>query len=72
MSEHLYGLEFPDPPKGWVALEAILLIKGLSPTGVVTYVETKTAGLTPMEALGMSTSFADTCRDLISRRQIGE
>lgn len=72
MSEYLYGIEFPNPPEGWTALEAVVLLKGLNPKGTVTYIETKSPGLTAVEALGMATTFTDSCREMLIRRTVQE
>lgn len=67
----VYGLSVKDLPDGWVALDAVVLVKGIDGSGQVRYAEISTGTLSPMEGLGMATTFGDTCRSLLLRGTIG-
>lgn len=53
--------------KGWTPLEYVLLVKCLDPEGNVKYRELTSRSLHPVEALGMVTTFQDSCRHKIMR-----
>jgi hypothetical protein len=63
----LFGMSINEMPKGWVAIDAVLLIKGINESGQVRYVEMSTPQLSPIESLGMAVTFTDTMRTLIMR-----
>jgi len=67
----LFGIQIKDMPQGWIALDAVILVKGLSESGQVRYLEMTTQTLNPVESLGMATTFADTCRTIIMRGMSG-
>jgi len=52
----------PEPPAGWVYVDAVTLIKCVDDAGKVRYRELMTESLTQVEALGMATTFIDTLR----------
>lgn len=58
----IFGVSIPTLPDGAVALEAIVLVKGVSPEGASMWWEVRSAGLSRQEALGMAITFADTLR----------
>lgn len=63
----IYGLRVRDLPEGWIALDAIVLVKGLNADGQVRYAEVATGALGPVECIGMATTFIDTCRDILQK-----
>jgi hypothetical protein len=69
----LSGIDIPDPEPGWLYIDAVVLIKCMDDTGCIRYREIKSAGLTPVEALGMTETYSDTLRSVLMRRaQSGE
>jgi hypothetical protein len=64
----LNGIAIPDPDEGWLYLDAIVLIKCMDDQGDIRYKEIKSAGLTPVEALGMAETYSDTMRAMLMRR----
>lgn len=65
----VYGIPVRDLPAGWVALDVVVLVKGLNADGQVRYAEVATASLSPVECIGMATTFIDTCREYLVRGQ---
>jgi hypothetical protein len=61
-------LDVPDPPDGWMYLDAIVLIKCADDTGAVRYKEMRSNDLTLVEALGMITTYTDTIKAQIMRQ----
>lgn len=59
------GIDLPDPPKGEIALEAVVLIRCMGEDGSLKYREWKSNTLHPVEALGMVTTFSDTLRHML-------
>jgi hypothetical protein len=66
------GIDIPEPEPGWLYLDAVVLIKCMDDQGAIRYREIKSRGLTPVEALGMTTTYGDTLRHFIMRGAIGE
>ena len=60
-------VDIPEPEDGELYLEAIVLIKTMSPNGRIVYKEYKSNSLTHVEALGMATTYCDTVRQLLTR-----
>lgn len=67
----LNGIEIPDPEPGWLYLDAVVLIKCMDDAGNIRYREIKSKELTPIEALGMTVTYADTLRHFIMKGAIG-
>lgn len=67
----LNGIDIPDPEPGWLYLDAVVLIKCMDDGGNIRYREIKSKGLTPIEALGMTTTYTDTLRHFIMKGAIG-
>ena len=65
------GIGVPEPPQGWMYLEAVILIKCLDDDGDIRYKETRSSGLTAVEALGMTETYTDTLRQSLLRRANG-
>jgi hypothetical protein len=65
------SISVPDPEPGWLYLEAVVLIKCLDDEGSIRYREIKSTGLTPVEALGMASTYIDTLRHQIMKRAYG-
>lgn len=65
------GISIPEPPDGWMYLEAVILIKCLDADGDIRYKETRSQGLTAVEALGMTETYTDTLRQTLMRRANG-
>lgn len=64
----VYGVEMPDMnDKNFMPLDMILVIKGFTEDGSITYREMSSTGLAPMERLGMAVSYADTIRSILMR-----
>jgi len=63
----IYGIEMPEMDDKFVPLDMIIVLKGLSEDGGIIYREMSSAGLAPMERLGMATSYADTIRSVLMR-----
>lgn len=63
----LGGIDIPEPEDGWLYLEACVLIKCMDSEGTIRYREVKSKGLTAVEALGMTTTYADTLRHFIMK-----
>ena len=61
------GIQLPEPEEGEMALAAVVLLKLIDAHGAIRYREFRSAELHPMEALGMATSFTDTCRSHLMR-----
>jgi len=61
------GLTLPDVEEGEVPVAAVVLLKVITAEGTVSYRECKSADLHYMEALGMATTFTDTCRQSLLR-----
>lgn len=62
---------FPEMDPGWVALDAVILVKCLDATGNVRFKEMKTPNLHPVEALGMLVTAQDTYRQYLMRNATG-
>lgn len=60
-------LDLPEPPEGWVYLDAIVLIKCADDQGKIRYKEMKSNDLPYVEALGMIKTYEDTIRAQIMR-----
>jgi hypothetical protein len=60
-------LDVPDPPDGWVYLDAVVLIKCVDDSGAVRYKEMRSNDLPLVEALGMVTTYTDTIKAQIMR-----
>ena len=58
---------FPAMEAGWVALDAVILVKCLDENGNVKFREMKTPNLHPVEALGMLVTAQDTYRQYLMR-----
>jgi len=58
-----YGIPVPDLPEGVIALECVCLVKCLNDEGKVEYVETRSANLSRVEAVGMAITYSDGVRD---------
>jgi len=64
----VYGVEMPDMnDKNFMPLDMILVVKGMTEEGTITYREMASTGLAPMERLGMAVSYADTIRSILMR-----
>jgi hypothetical protein len=58
----VYGVPIPDLPDGYIALDALVLVKAITPDGDIRYLESRSQALTPVEALGMLVTGGDTFR----------
>lgn len=67
----VFGLPIRELPEGWVALDAVVLVKGINSDGQVRYAELSTATLSPVESMGMATTYIDSCRLLLMRHANG-
>lgn len=60
-------LDVPEPPDGWVYLDAIVLVKCVDDTGATRYKEMRSNDLPLVEALGMVETYKDTLKSQIMR-----
>lgn len=63
----LGGMEIPEPPAGWVYIDAVVLIKCVDADGKTRYKEMRSTNLPAVEALGMVSTYTDTLRNQIMR-----
>lgn len=68
----LNGISIPDPEPGWLYLDAVVLIKCIDDDGKIRYRETRSHGLTAVEALGMAETYSDTLRNVLMRKATGD
>lgn len=66
------GINIPEPEEGWIYLDAVVLIKCMDADGEIRYRETKSPGITHVEALGMVETYQDTLRSKLMRRATRE
>lgn len=64
----LNGVQIPEPAEGWIYLDAVALIKCIDPDGNTRYKETRSRGITEVEALGMAETYTDTLRQALLRK----
>lgn len=60
-------LDVPEPPPGWVYLDAIVLVKCVDESGATRYKEMRSNDLPLVEALGMVETYKDTLKHQIMR-----
>lgn len=58
----VYGIEVPDMPNGYLPTDVVVLVKALGEDGKARYIELRSPGMSSIEALGMLTTAADSCR----------
>lgn len=61
------GIELPGMADDEIAISAVVLLKVIRPDGRLSYREFKSPDLHLMEALGMATTYTDTCRQLLMK-----
>ena len=62
----VFGVPVPDLPKGSVAVDAVVLIKGFNGAGDIKHWDLRSRNLTLQEALGMAISAADSIRNMLA------
>jgi hypothetical protein len=69
--ETVYGLPVPNIREDCIPVGVVVLVKSVNPMGEVTYFEVASSDLSPMEQVGMTTTYLDTLREnlMLSRRK---